>query len=218
MAYIIHRNMGNFENQLQNAVFSGNPEKTTIDKLLAKSDIDAIREIIKKPRLTRSEILEILYLLSGAESKLLNYSEWDRYVILKFFTWLRDFVKGAELLYDYKADLEKKEKTCKECEKLFKKFEEFEPECKCTEPQAKKTVTRRTKKLLENAERLMEHNIKFLIDLYLNIGRTSLSVGGTGIMEFLKNKFEYHYGGNIQGIQGVQPPNAKTGLFGFKGK
>ena len=40
---------------------------------------------------------------------------------------------------------------------------------------------------------LLEHNAKFLIDLYLNIGRTSLSVGVTGLLELLKNKYELVY-------------------------
>ena len=48
----------------------------------------------------------------------------------------------------------------------------------------------------------MEHNIKFLVDLYLNIGRTSLSVGATGLMEILKNKYEIVY----PGAGGVNTP------------
>lgn len=144
-------------------------EKTFIDKLLARQDTEAIRELIKKPRLKREELLEILYLISGTEAKLLNYGEWDRYVILKFFVWIREFVKIAEMLYDYEDKLKIMEKT------------------------GEIRITPRARELLDNNQRLIEHNAKFLVDLYLNIGRTSLSVGATGLLEFLKNKFEIAY-------------------------
>ena len=158
-----------FEDQLATSMFSPHSEKTFIDKVLAKDDVDRIREIIKKPKLKRSELLELLYLISGTESKLLNYSDWDRYVILKFFVWIREFIKVAELLYDYQDDLEKR-----------KKKGTYE-------------ISERTKQLIDNNQRLIEHNAKFLIDLYLNIGRTSLSIGATGILEFVRNKFEISY-------------------------
>lgn len=157
------------ESKLQNALFRQDNEKTFIDKILAKNEVDELRELIKKPRLTRSEMLEALYLVSGTEAKLLNYSEWDRYVILKFFVWLREFAKILELFFDYREELEKKNKAGK-----------FE-------------LTPRFIRALDNNERLLEHNVKFLLDLYLNIGRTSLSVGATGFMELLTNKFEMAY-------------------------
>lgn len=158
-----------FEDQLNNQVFNARSEKTFIDKLLAKDDVKAIQELIKKPQLTRSELLEVLYLISGTEAKLLNYSEWDRYVILKFFVWIREFIKTAELLYDYQDDLQARS------------------------AEGKVIMSERTKKFIENNRRLCEHNAKFLIDLYLNIGRTSLSIGATGILEMLKNRYEMNY-------------------------
>lgn len=164
------------EEQIQKSIFSTQTEKTFVDKLLAKDDVNAIRDLIKKKNLTREELLEILYLLSSSESKILNFSEWERYVILKFFVWIREFVKVAELLYDYQDDLKKKIKD------------------------GTYNMSERTKKLLHNNERLIEHNAKFLIDLYLNIGRTSLSVGASGFMEILKNKYEINYGDSRQPV------------------
>lgn len=158
-----------FENDLQRALSSSSAEKTFIDKVLAKDDAHRLKELIRKDRLNRSDLLEILYLLSGTEAKLLNYGEWDRYVILKYFVWVREFVKVLELTFDYEDDLKKKKKE---------EGKELEP---------------RTKKLLDNTNRLLEHNAKFLIDLYLNIGRSSLSLGATGIMELIKNKYEIAY-------------------------
>lgn len=196
-----------FEDALAGRMFSQNTEKTYVDKILAKEDIQAIRELIKKSKLTRSELLELLYLISATESKLVNYSAWDRYVVLKFFVWIREFIKAAELLYDYQDDLKLRENICMNCEGYIK--EELKPEnnhrlaCACDPVMQKRhSLTERTRKLLDNNERLIEHNAKFLIDLYLNISRTSLSLGATGFMEMLKNKFEVNY---QQGNGSIQP-------------
>ena len=147
-------------------------EKTFIDKVLAKENVDELRELIKKKEMTREDMLEILYLISGVESKLLNYSSWDRHIVLKYFVWIREFTKIMEILYDYSDNLEKN----------------------------KDQLTDRTTQLLDNIKRLLSHNCKFMIDLYLNIGRTSLSLGATGVMEILKNKYEIVYP-NQQAIQ-----------------
>ena len=181
-----------FEQEIQRAMFSQNPEKTFIDKILARNDVEKIRSLVAKPRLKREELLELLYMLGGVESKLYNYGEWDRYIILKFFIWIREFVKIAELLYDYQDELRKRENTCLKCKKLIK-TKNKENKCTCDVPEQQQVLTDRTKKLLENNERLIEHNIKFLVDLFLNIGRTTLSIGATGFMELLKNRFEVDY-------------------------
>lgn len=177
-----------FEDNIRRAVYSGSGgEKTFIDKVLAKDDVKAIQELIKKPRLEREELLEILYLISGTEAKLLNYSEWDRYVILKFFVWIREFIKIAELLFDYEEELKRKEKN------------------------KEMTLTPRTKKLLDNNSLLIQHNAKFLIDLYLNISRTSMSIGMSSFIELVRNKYEVEY--NPTG----QTQQQKKGVLSFLG-
>lgn len=180
-----------FEDNISSQLFSGTQEKTFIDKVLAKDDVNAIRSLIKKPRLTREELLEILYLISGSESKLLNYGEWDRYVILKFFVWIREFIKVAELLYDYEDELQKKEEA------------------------GKIHLTHRTKKLLDNNSLLIQHNAKFLIDLYLNISRTSMSIGMSGFLELVRNKYELYYPNQQQSTE-VQRGGMFGGIFGGK--
>ena len=204
--------MSEFEQSLQGSLFSGQSEKSYIDKLLAKSDVDRIRELIRKNKLSREDLLELLYLLSGNEAKLLNYGEWDRYVILKFFVWIREFVKVAEIMFDYQEDLKTKENTCKTCDKLEETKKE-KNKCGCDVFISSITISKRTKQLLYNNERLIEHNVKFLIDLYLNIGRTTLSLGATGIMELLKNKYEVVYPQQTTSSN-IQQPNAQgvTGL------
>lgn len=179
-----------FEQNLNRSLFSGQTEKTFIDKILAKEEVLQIKELVKKERLTRSELLELLYLISGTESKLVNYSEWDRYIILKYFVWVREFIKVAELLYDYEDRLKVKEK------------------------EGKLTLSGHIKTIFDNCSRLIEHNAKFLIDLYLNIARTSLSIDAKGIEELLKNKYEVVYPQG-QGLQTGAQEN-RGGIFNFR--
>lgn len=161
--------MATLEQSVQQSIFSKDLEKTFVDKVLAKQEVDRMRDLVKKPKLKREELLELLYMVSGTEAKLLNFNDWDRYIILKFFVWLREFVKILEMFYDYREYLENKEKD---------EIIEISP---------------RFRKILDNCHQLLEHNAKFLIDLYLNMGRTSLSVGAVGFFEILRNKFEIAY-------------------------
>jgi hypothetical protein len=178
---------------IENALFQKDSEKTFIDKILAKEDVKRIAELVKKQNLSREEMLELLYMLSSTESKLVNYEEWDRYVIVKFFIWIREFVKIMELFFDFKENLESRELT------------------------GGIETTERTKRVYKSVMRLMEHNVKFLVDLYFNIIRSTLSIGATGMLEILKNKYEVSYTGNAYGgIQMQQPSQA--GLFGGRKK
>lgn len=195
-----------FEEQLQKSIFSGQQERTFIDKVLAKDDVNRLRDLIRTPELKRKEILEILYLISGTESKLLNYSDWDRYIILKFFVWIREFVKILEILFDYEDWLAEQEKTCSQCKKQIK-----DPDCQCKDSHPTLKTTDRTKQLLKNNKLLLQHNAKFLVELYLNIARTSMSVGGAGFSELLKNKFEIFY----PNLANQGQTENKTGLFGI---
>lgn len=202
-----------YEQSLNDNIFKGLSERTFIDKVLAKDDVNAIRELTKKPKLTRSELLEMLYLISGTEAKLLNYNEWDRYIVLKFFVWIREFIKVSEILFDYEDELYKKENTCRICGKLIKVSEES-IRCKCTYPIPIMVLTDRTKRLLLNNDMLLQHNAKFLIDLYLNIGRTSMSVSSAAFKELSGNKYELQYM-QPQSLA-AQVPEAKQGWSLFK--
>lgn len=165
------------EDAIAKKMMEGTTERTFIDKILGKQDTDRLKELIQKDPLKRNELLEILYLLGATESKLVNYSEWDRYIMLKFFVWVREFVKICEIMYDYRDEINK----------------------------GNVVLSPRASKLLFINERLMQHNAKFLIDLYLNMSRTTLSVGGMGILELLKNKFEISYPQAINAGTGTQP-------------
>lgn len=201
------------EEYIQRSLFTQKSEKTVIDKLLARQDVESVRLLIKKPHLTREDLLELLYLLSGVEMKLLNYGEWERYVMAKYFVWIREFVAVAEQLYDYKDDLEEKENICCYCLKYFKEYKNNKKLCKCKSPKPIVSLSERSKQLFKNNMRYMEHNIKFLTDLYFNLARTTLSLGGTGLLELLKSKFEIFYPNMPQ--QPVQQDTGR-GLFGLR--
>lgn len=174
----------NFEHVLSQRMFNSNSEKSFMDKLFSKEDALRIRQLMRKDPLAREDLLELLNLLGGVEAKLVNLSEWDRYVSLKFFVWVREFIKINMFLFDYEQSLARN-------------------------PGKKRSHT--VDLFLENNKRLMEHNTKFLIDLYLALNRTTLSLGGTGFLESLKTKFELAYAQP----QGVHQPEQKGILSGF---
>lgn len=171
-----------FEENIKKSMFSIDSEKTYIDKLLSKNEVERVKGLQRKAKLDRSELLELLYMCLSTESKLVNIGSWDRYVILKFFVWIREFIKIAELMYDNEDSMKAREK------------------------EGKIVLSSRAKIILEKNQLLMEHNAKFLIDLYLNILRTTLSLGGTGFMELLKNKFEMSYPQMQTAVAGQQTP------------
>lgn len=187
-----------FEEQLSKSILSGPGDRTFIDKVLSKDDIEAIKTLMMKDRLSRSELLELLYRIASTESKLINLGEWDRYLILKFYVWIREFVKVAEQLYDYKENIEVFTKKCI-CggELTFPKEDNSKPLLKCSfncsSPKQVLEMPKSADSLLDNNIRLIEHNVKFLVDLYLNICRTSLSLGMSGFKEVLTNKYEVMY-------------------------
>ena len=53
-----------FEEAIQKTMFSNNKDKTYIDKLLARQESDRLKILATKDKLTRSELLELLYLLT----------------------------------------------------------------------------------------------------------------------------------------------------------
>lgn len=191
--------MSDFEDKLSQGFFKSSSEKTYVDKLMARKDVEEVREIIKKERLSREDLVSLLYMLTSVESKLVNLGSWDRYVQLKYFVWIREFVAVAEQLYDYKEDLQKKEERTKD---ILKKIIVEKKEVSDEELKQIFFITPRSRQMFDNNMRLMEHNVKFLVDLYFNLLRTTLSLGGTGFLEVLKNKYELSY----PELRGVNTP------------
>lgn len=156
------------EQELQRQVAMMPRDKSFMGKVLGERDIEEIKHLMGKSDLERSEILKLMYLISSTESKLLNMSEWERYILMKYFVWIREFISIVELYYDAREYYEEREK-------------------------GGKALSSRSKTLLKLNRKKLEHYAKFLIDLYFNIGRTSLSLGGIGFMQALSQRFEFDY-------------------------
>lgn len=167
-----------FEQLLGQRLFGVQPvEKSYTDKLLARAEVSKIQELIKKEDLTRSELLEILYLLSSSEIKLANFGDWDRYLLGKFLAWIRDFVSICEVLYDYKEKYEEIPEADKDDEKAM----------------TSATIKSDIKNLMENNRKYMLHNIKFLVDIFLYLSRSTLSLSMSAFEILSTSKYEYAY-------------------------
>ena len=90
-----------FEQSLGNNIFAPEHEKTFIDKVLGRREVEELKTIMERDELSRSDLNKLLYLLSSVEIKLVNFGEWDRYLLGKFYAWIRDFVATLEILFDY---------------------------------------------------------------------------------------------------------------------
>jgi len=149
------------ENDLLSLLSAKNYEKTSADKVLAKDDVNELKNLMVKEDLTRADVLRILYLVSGNELKLVNFEKNERYVMTKLFVWMREFVQKQEHFYDYEETLKK----------LNINDEYMTQAC-------------------ASVRKNMAHQTKFLVDLYLNICRSSLSKDGVAFDSLLKGKFE----------------------------
>jgi len=159
-----------WEKSLSQGLFSADVEKAFTDKVLDKSGIERIKELMRKPILGRDDLLELLYMLSAVEVKLVNFDQWDRYLLGKFYAWIRDFVASAELLYDLEEEIAK----------------------------GNIKINSNTKNMLDKIKNMLSHNIKFLCDVYFYLSRSTLSIGATGFDTLTKSKFEYSYPGQQQ--------------------
>ena len=154
-----------FEQQLAQSMFQHDKEKTYVDKILDKSDIEKIKDLIKLPILTRENLLELSNMLTSAELKLVYFDENERYVLGKYYIWVCNFVELYELLFDYKDFLEKR----------------------------KITLADREDALFKNTMKILDHSVKMLCNIFVYIVRSSLSLGAKGFQELLTNKFELQY-------------------------
>jgi len=134
-------------------------EQTYTDKILAKRVIQKLEKYMKKQELNREDLSEILYLLTSEEIKLLAFNEWDRYLLGKFFAWVRDFMLTAEKIFE----LSEKEKD----ESL--------------------------KAYWLKAKKEMESVIRFLVDVFNYIARSTLSKDAYAFEVLTTQRIEYIY-------------------------
>lgn len=146
------------------SLYRSDSEKSRTDKLLAKEDIGKIEELIKKDRLELKDLRNLVYLLAGAEIKLVNFGKSDRILIGKFLTWIRDLIAIYEVRIKNNDLLLGNEKTTDET--LL----------------ASKTISQ-----------MLDEYIKYLAALFLYGTRSSLSLGATAFSSLNTEKYEYEY-------------------------
>lgn len=153
------------ENTLNSSLFSGYSDKSFVDKTLAREDNLEIKTIIEKETLERSDYAKLGHYLSSIESKLLNFTDWDRYMAGKFLCWINDFIATAGLMFDYISEVESN----------------------------KIELLDESKKLLSDVQKIFSHDCKELVSTYSYITRSTLSLKAKGFDTVLTNKFEYNY-------------------------
>lgn len=153
------------EERLDNKMFAPQRERSFTDKSLAKEEIGKIAVLVRKRDLTSEDWNELLYLLAGVESKVLNFDENDRYILGKDFAWIRDLVDLEIKLVDYHQHL---------IEKNY-------------------NISPNSLKLLKSMIDKHGDNCKFLIDVFFFMGRTTLSLEGAAFKTINTNKYEYVY-------------------------
>ena len=170
-----------YERWLGQYAFRQPMEKTFIDKLLSRREVTELQNLIMKEDLTRRDLLKLLYMLTSAELKLSNLGEYDRYLLGKYFTWVRDLVKVAEFLYDYVDQIEQ--------DKV--KFS----------AEGKKEIL----DTLDQVKKMFLHDVKFSADIFLFLTRSSLALTGIAFDTLSKQRFEYEYGGQYPNLPQPQP-------------
>jgi hypothetical protein len=182
------------DNNLNALLYKSEMEKTFIDKILDRQDYGRLQEIMKKEDLTSDDLSELLYLVAGIGVKLANYSEWDRYLLGKFYAWIRDFVTLCNEIVEYKNDAEDSEKGLITGQVINQELI---------------TVLARIKKY-------NVHNTKFLTDVFMYLSNSTLSVTGVGFDTLTKARFEYAYD---QQEPSYKQPEKQSGVNLFwKGK
>jgi len=146
-------------------------ERSLIDKVLARRNVEKIETLLRKPHWSREDLSLLLYYLVSDELKLLNLSPWDRYVLGKYFVWVRQIVKVGDLFYDVKEKIKEKMKNMKA---------------------PKEKIDERLRRL-ERIEKQLIEAIRFASDVFLYLARSTLSVKGKAFDQLLRQKIEYEY-------------------------
>lgn len=175
---------GNFEQNLNQRVFTPQRERSFTDKSLAKEDIAKIESLIRKTYLTLEDWNSLLYLIGAVESKLLYFDEKDRYTLGMYFTWIRDIVDIEVQIIQYLDHVTKN----------------------------KLPLDENSKKLLEKMIVSHGNSCKFLIDVFFFMSRTTLSLEGKAFTTINTQKYEYMY--DQPNIPTQQPARQKLlGVF-----
>lgn len=167
-------------------------ERSLVDKALARRNVEKIEDLLRKDEWTREDVKLLLNYLVSDELKLLYLRDWDRYILGKYFVWLREIVRVGEDYYDIEESIKRRIEQLKN-----KQLTENEDE------DARKAAIEEYKnrlKVLKRIEKGFISSIQFAVDIFLYIGRSSLSLYGKAFDSLLKPHTEYEYSEAAQNL------------------
>lgn len=158
----------NFEKNLAQTVYTNSAERTNVDKLTARDELNEIKELVLKENMTLEEVNKLIHLLTSTQAKLWNFDAegLERNVIGKYFIWLREYAVMTAKLLTFKS------KTIKE--EMYQLNEE-------------------EKLLLDDAIRIQLETLKFQISIFQYMGNTSLSIEGAAFDKLGSSNYRYSY-------------------------
>lgn len=154
------------EEAIQKQIFNTPFDRSQLDQLMGKTDVERVRELLKKEDMDRAEYAELVSFLSSNEIKTQNYDQWTRYVLSKFNVWINRFWLILEGIYDYEKDIEKA---------------------------GRDNISRTTDKSFKQTIRIYQYILKLCCNNYFNIARSSLSVAAIGFKEPMHNVHDITY-------------------------
>jgi hypothetical protein len=171
--------MAEFEKQIGQFAYSGASEKSYVDKLLSKKEVELLKQFMGTEDLTKKQLGIMMHTITSIEVKLANFNEMDRYILGKFFIWIREFIMLSEFTYDYVERLQgiKKGNTVI--------LQPYHFQSKETGEIIIETI--------QNIKVQQLHNLKFLIDLYLYLLRSTMALGSVTFDSLSKSRYEYEY-------------------------
>lgn len=151
-------------------------ERTVIDKLFAREDIDRIKDLQKKRDLTKEEWQELLHLMTAVEPKLLNLEPELMYKFSKFIIAVASFITLSASYSDAKEKLDLRK-------------------------QSGGLISDRALSLFNEARARTDKSTKLLLSVFLYSGRVTLSNKAMAFKEFIRAQWELEYAkGNSQTI------------------
>jgi hypothetical protein len=153
------------EERIGQSIFQGNSEKNLSDRLLGKEDYTTLKNLMLKKEWNREDVSSLMYSLTAIESKLSNLEEWERYVLGKFFAWIREFVSIQEELFNYQEKASNGELKISEI----------------------------GKRALDSSVKTQLSTVRFSVDAFLFVLRTSLSKDAFAFESLSTNKVDIAY-------------------------
>ena len=154
------------EQYLGNEMFARNYERTSVDKPLAKEDVQRVKELMKKQHLSKEELTEVYHHVSTTEIKLLNFGVNDKYQLTECIITMDSIFNAAMQIYDIYETL----------------------------PQTPSSdIEKQTKELWMQNRTLGERCVRTLLTHYLYMSRGTLSLDGVGFDKVITSRHEIVY-------------------------